>query len=152
MPVAPGGKMPVAPRILLVDTVGELGAWWGTAQIGFVGGSLLNRRGGQSMIEPAAYGVPLCFGPETRNFRDVVKLLTENDAALVVHSGDELAAFVGRCLLEGEFAARLAENARRLVREQLGATARTLALLEPVMTRQSSDVGSRKPENRVRAA
>ncbi|MBL8826492.1 MAG: 3-deoxy-D-manno-octulosonic acid transferase, partial [Planctomycetaceae bacterium] len=42
-------------RILLVDTIGELGAWWGTAAIGFVGGSL-GSRGGQNMIEPAAYG------------------------------------------------------------------------------------------------
>ena len=61
-------------RILLVDTIGELSAWWGTAAIGFVGGSLGNR-GGQNMIEPAAYGVAACFGPNTRNFRDVVQML-----------------------------------------------------------------------------
>ncbi len=58
-------------RILLVDTVGELGAWWGTAAIGFVGGSLFSSRGGQNMIEPAAYGVATSFGPNTQNFRDV---------------------------------------------------------------------------------
>ena len=43
----------VPPRVLLVDAVGELGAWWGTAQIAFVGGSL-GQRGGQNMIEPSA--------------------------------------------------------------------------------------------------
>ena len=59
------------PRILLVDAVGELGAWWGTAHIAFVGGSLGNR-GGQNMIEPAAYGAAVSFGPNTRNFRDIV--------------------------------------------------------------------------------
>src|SRR5688500_13543644 len=51
-------------RILLVDTIGELSAWWGTATIGFVGGSL-GSRGGQNMVEPAAYGVATCFGPNT---------------------------------------------------------------------------------------
>src|SRR5690606_20883116 len=64
----------VPPPILLVDTIGELGAWWGTATIGFVGGSF-GDRGGQNMIEPAAYGVATCFGPNTRNFRDIVAAL-----------------------------------------------------------------------------
>lgn len=61
-------------HILLVDSMGELSAWWGCAQIGFVGGSM-GKRGGQSMIEPAAYGVATSFGPNTRNFRDVVQLM-----------------------------------------------------------------------------
>jgi 3-deoxy-D-manno-octulosonic-acid transferase len=36
-------------RVLLVDTIGELGAWWGAASIGFVGGSF-GSRGGQNML------------------------------------------------------------------------------------------------------
>ena len=52
-----------AARVLLVDAVGELGAWWGTAQIAFVGGSLGNR-GGQNMIEPAAYGAAVSLRPQ----------------------------------------------------------------------------------------
>jgi len=42
--------------VILIDTIGELGAWWGTATIGFVGGTF-GSRGGQNMLEPAAYGV-----------------------------------------------------------------------------------------------
>ena len=61
----PKGGTTSAARVLLVDVVGELGAWWGTAQIAFVGGSLGNR-GGQNMIEPAAYGAAISFGPNTR--------------------------------------------------------------------------------------
>lgn len=119
-------------RILLVDVIGELGAWWGTAQIGFVGGSLLNRRGGQNMIEPAAYGVAVAYGPETRNFRDIVQLMEERRAAEVVRSGDELTAFVGRCLNDPTYRQALATAAQQLVRDQLGATARTADLLEPL--------------------
>ena len=69
--------------ILLVDTVGELGAWWGTATIAFVGGSF-GSRGGQNMIEPAAYGAAVSFGPNTWNFRDIVAALLAADAAVVV--------------------------------------------------------------------
>ncbi len=116
-------------RIVLVDTIGELGAWWGTARIGFVGGSLGNR-GGQNMIEPAAYGVATCFGPNTQNFRDVVQLLLAQEAAVVVRNGEELRRFVRCCLDDLSAAARHGERAQRLVREQLGAMVRTLALLE----------------------
>lgn len=122
-----------AARILLVDAVGELAAWWATAAVGFVGGSLLNDRGGQNMIEPAAYGTPVCFGPGTRNFRDVVARLLAADAAVVVHSGQELTAFVARVLEDPDWAAALGQRARRLVAAQLGATRRTLECLEALM-------------------
>ncbi len=81
-------------RILLIDVVGELGAWWGRSDIAFVGGSL-GRRGGQNMIEPAAYGSAVCFGPNTWNFKDVVQLLLSSAAAHVVKDGRELQTFIG---------------------------------------------------------
>ena len=116
---ATGGPLPPAarrPPILLIDTIGELGAWWGTAAIGFVGGSLFSSRGGQNMIEPAAYGVATCFGPNTQNFRDVVELLLNNLAAVRVNSGDELTAFVRRCLENPHYATELGHNAEAIVR------------------------------------
>lgn len=125
------GARPAA-RVLLVDTVGELGAWWATASIAFVGGSL-NHRGGQNMIEPAAYGAAVCFGPNTRNFRDIVELMLARRAAVVVADAAQLTAFVCRCLSDAPFAIELGERARRLVAGQLGATARTLRLLEPLL-------------------
>ena len=119
-------------RILLVDVVGELGAWWGTAHIALVGGSLSNR-GGQNMIEPAAYGAAVCFGPNTRNFRDIVATMLARDAAVVVHDADEFRRFVERCLRDRDYAAGLGQRAKTLVTQQLGATARTLSLLAAVV-------------------
>ncbi len=119
-------------RILLVDKIGELKAWWGAAQIAFVGGSL-GSRGGQNMIEPAAYGCAVSFGPNTQNFRDVVGLLLAADAAVVVQDGAELTAFVERCLRDRDFAAELGARAQRVVLSQLGATSRTVVLLESLL-------------------
>jgi 3-deoxy-D-manno-octulosonic-acid transferase len=116
-------------RVLLIDVVGELGAWWGTSTIAYVGGSL-SRRGGQNMIEPAAYGSAVCFGPNTWNFKDVVQLLLHSDAAHVVQNGAELQAFVERCLLDPLFAARLGRRAQELVVAQQGAADRTLVFLQ----------------------
>jgi len=115
-------------RVLLVDTVGELSAWWGVAQIALVGGSF-GKRGGQNMIEPAAYGAAVCFGPNTWNFRDVVAAMLAADAAVVVHDADELADFVQRCLDCPHYAAQLGRRAQALVQSQLGATDRTVQLL-----------------------
>lgn len=115
-------------RILLVDTVGELAAWWGTAGIAFVGGSM-GSRGGQNMIEPAAYGAAVSFGPQTKNFRDVVQMLLAGNAAEVVHDGEQLESFVARCLTDPAWATQLGIRAQQLVRQQLGATERTLTRL-----------------------
>ncbi len=119
---------PLSPRILLVDVVGELGAWWGTAQIAFVGGSM-GSRGGQNMIEPAAYGAAVSFGPNTWNFRDVVSAMLQHEAAVVVNDAEEFARFVRRCLEQPDFAALLGRQAQAFVQSQLGATQRTLDLL-----------------------
>jgi 3-deoxy-D-manno-octulosonic-acid transferase len=118
--------------ILLVDTVGELAAWWGTATIAFVGGSF-GDRGGQNMIEPAAYGAAVSFGPNTRNFRDVVASLLAAEGAVVVQDAAELEAFVQRCLDEPEYAVELGARAQALVTGQLGATARTRERLETLL-------------------
>jgi 3-deoxy-D-manno-octulosonic-acid transferase len=113
---------------LLVDVVGELGAWWGAARIAFVGGSM-GSRGGQNMIEPAAYGAAVSFGPNTWNFRDIVAAMLAQDAAVVVHNPDEFTRFVGRCLREPDYAAELGRRAQSLVLSQRGAIERTFALL-----------------------
>ncbi|MEX2558377.1 MAG: 3-deoxy-D-manno-octulosonic acid transferase, partial [Pirellulales bacterium] len=115
-----------------VDAVGELAAWWGTAAIAFVGGSL-GKRGGQNMIEPAAYGAAVCFGPNTRNFRDVVAAMLAHRAAVEVHDGVQLAGFVERCLAERAYAESLGGRAKNLVASQLGAAGRTLDLLMPLV-------------------
>ena len=132
-----------AARILLVDAIGELGAWWGTARIAFVGGSMGNR-GGQNMIEPAAYGAAVSFGPNTRNFRDIVAAMLAHDAAVVVHDSSQLARFVRRCLEQPEYAAGLGQRSQDLVASQLGATRRTLDLLASLLTQPVATMACRQ--------
>jgi 3-deoxy-D-manno-octulosonic-acid transferase len=127
---------PLSSRVLLVDVVGELGAWWGTAKIAFVGGSM-GSRGGQNMIEPAAYGVAVSFGPNTWNFRDIVAAMLDHGDAVVVGDGEQFARFVRRCLEEPDYAAALGGRAQSFVQSQLGATSRTLGLLARLVQREN---------------
>lgn len=135
-------------RILLVDTVGELGAWWGTAQIALVGGGL-GRRGGQNMIEPAAYGAAVAFGPNTWNFRDIVAMLLAHQAAVVVPDAAGLTDFAARCLSEPALAAGLGQRAQALVVAQAGATARTLDLLAGLLQAQATQPQGHGPRGPV---
>ncbi len=126
---------PVAapPAVVLLDTVGELGAAWGLADVGFTGGSLDGVRGGQSMIEPAGYGVPAVFGPHVWNFRDAARRLVEAGGAVQIASAAELTPALERLLADGEYRARTGAAARALVEAQQGATGRTIEVLAGVV-------------------
>lgn len=130
-------------QVLVVDTIGELGAWWGTADVAYVGGSM-GSRGGQNMIEPSAYGAAVCFGPNTRNFRDVVHLLLSHDAANVVETEQAMFEFVAQCLRNPEQAKAMGARAQELVRRQQGATERTLQGLELLISSQVSESAAKR--------
>jgi len=130
-----------ANRVLLVDTTGELGWWWGSATIAFVGGSLDGRRGGQNMLEPAAYGAAVSFGPQTRNFADEVGRLLAADAAVVVADGAALTAFLARCLQEPGWAAALGQRAAAAVAAERGATPVTARLILELLPAEPSAPG-----------
>jgi 3-deoxy-D-manno-octulosonic-acid transferase len=129
------------PSVLLVDVIGELGAWWGTATVGFVGGSF-GSRGGQNMLEPAALGVATSFGPNTWNFRDIVAQLLAAEGAQRVATPEELEAFVARALDDPAWGRALGERGRQLVLSQQGATDRTLAALEALLGPRLADAQS----------
>ena len=122
------GAIADQPAVGLLDTLGELATCWGLAEIAFVGGSL-TRRGGQNLIEPAAYGAAVLTGPNTWNFRAVVELLQQANALKVVHDPEELTAAVSHWLTDS--AARIAAGTRAsaAVLTQQGATQRTIDIL-----------------------
>jgi 3-deoxy-D-manno-octulosonic-acid transferase len=118
------------PPVLLVDTIGELSAVWGLADIAFVGGSLAPGRGGQNMMEPAAYGASVLFGPHTSNFRETVERLLERGGARHVADAQQLTAALIEDLNDPETAARRGEAGRAFVLAQNGAADRTLVELD----------------------
>lgn len=123
---------PCESNILLIDSVGELSAWWGTADIAFVGGSLGNR-GGQNMIEPSAYGAAVAVGPNTWNFKDVVERLRAAEALTVVRDRESLATFVVKASLDTTWRQHQGERAKDVVLAQQGATSRTIEGLKPLL-------------------
>ncbi|MBF0423857.1 MAG: 3-deoxy-D-manno-octulosonic acid transferase, partial [Magnetococcales bacterium] len=111
-------------RVLLVDQVGWLTRLYGWARLVFVGGSLVSH-GGQNMLEPAGWGVPVVFGPHTFNFKDISRQLLAAGGALVVANADDLHAAFGRLLDDEDLWLRMGQAGRAVVEENAGALGRT---------------------------
>ena len=132
--------------VVLLDTIGELASCWGLADVAFVGGSLTNR-GGQNMIEPAAYGAAVLLGPNTQNFQDVVDELLERGGARVVADGVALTQRLGELLDDPTTANALGEAARQLVLSRQGATESTLAILQELLPKETRSMTATKGES-----
>jgi 3-deoxy-D-manno-octulosonic-acid transferase len=131
-----------APPILLVDTLGELPAVWGLADVAFVGGSLVPGRGGQNMMEPAAYGAAVLFGPHTANFRAAVEGLLARGGARRVADASALAMALIDDLDDPEAAVARGAAGRAFVLAQNGAADRTLAELDRLV--EATGAGSKQ--------
>lgn len=122
---------PVA-SVILVDTIGELNAVWGLADIAFVGGSLDGRRGGQNMLEPAGYGAAVIFGPHVWNFATIARSLVDAAGAVQVQDVAALRSVVLRLLANPIERKALALAARQFIQLHQGAVQRHLNILAPL--------------------
>lgn len=121
-------------EIVLVDTIGQLENFYGACDIAFVGGSLVPR-GGQNMLEPAALGKAVIFGPHVDNFRKDVDLLCLKDAAVQVQSWDHLESELVSLCASPDRRRELGERAVAVIGANKGSTERTLAVLRPLLDR-----------------
>jgi 3-deoxy-D-manno-octulosonic-acid transferase len=124
---------PFTGGVFLVDTIGELAALYGLADVAFVGGSLVPH-GGHNIIEPAQHGVAIVVGNHTENFRDIVRLFQSRDALLVAGPA-ELPLVLLELLANPADRRALGQRAAETMRSQIGATARTVGELQELMAR-----------------
>ena len=82
--------------VLVIDTLGRLGALTGCADAAFVGGSLVPH-GGHNPLEAAAWCLPILSGPHTFNFSSIYRDLFEANAAVEVE-GSTLGPALLDCL------------------------------------------------------
>ena len=119
--------------VVLVDRVGVLGDLYSVATAAFVGGGF-HGAGLHSVLEPAAYGAPVAFGPRHSNSRDAI-MLARSRGGDAVATVDETIEVLEQWL--GDPAARdvAGANARAFVQRGLGAGERSyelvMRLLEP---------------------
>ena len=124
--------------VLLVDTIGELAALYGLADVAFVGGSLVPR-GGHNIIEPAQHGVAIVTGNHTENFRDIVGLFRSRDAVRIVGLA-ELPLMLMHLLANDDERLALGRRAKETILSQVGATDRTVEELKSLMAGSATTI------------
>jgi 3-deoxy-D-manno-octulosonic-acid transferase len=83
-----------AVEVIVVDAVGMLGELYALADIAYVGGGF-GKKGLHSVLEPAALGAPVLFGPRHANAREAGEMIERRGAASV-KNGKELERVLGR--------------------------------------------------------
>ena len=121
--------------VIVVDRVGVLGDLYALATVAFVGGGF-HAAGLHSVIEPAAFGAPVLFGPGHDMSREAGLLLTAGGARVVRDAG-ECAAAMGAWLFESAARAVAGAAALALVQRELGATERSVRLVQRLVREQS---------------
>lgn len=119
----------IGASVLLVDSLGELRWLYGAADVAFVGGSLV-ARGGHNVLEPAAAGLPVLFGPHTFNFAEITEGLAQAGGGHCVTDATELAGWVSKLLEDSEMRRSMAIAGAGFLRANQGAVARTIEWIE----------------------
>jgi 3-deoxy-D-manno-octulosonic-acid transferase len=119
-------------EVLVLDVLGRLAAVYALARAAFVGGSLVPV-GGHNLLEPAAQGVPVVFGPHTHNFLEMARQLEEAGGGLRVAEGSELAVAWARLLERPQEAEAMGRAGQEFCAAHRGAVARAVEEIAALM-------------------
>jgi 3-deoxy-D-manno-octulosonic-acid transferase len=129
-------SVPHDVRILLGDSMGEMFAYYAACDLAFIGGSLLPL-GGQNLIEACAVGKPVLVGPHTFNFSVATEEAIAAGAALRVADANAMLSAASFLLHASSERAAMGKSALAFAQQHRGATARTMALLKPLIQAQA---------------
>jgi len=120
--ISQSSQQVVKPQtVFILDTVGNLRDFYTTADIVFVGGSLI-KKGGHNILEPAYAGKPVIFGPHMFNFHDIARMFLDNNAAIEVQTQEALESSIRGLLRNSLKAIQLTRNANMVIAKNRGAT------------------------------
>ncbi|MDQ2069612.1 lipid IV(A) 3-deoxy-D-manno-octulosonic acid transferase [Natronospira bacteriovora] len=118
--------------VFIVDTLGELMTFYATADVAFVGGSLVPV-GGHNLLEPVVLGIPVLTGPYYDNARDVAEMLIAAGAVKQVNDSTALAERVLTLINDGSARAEQAAAGWAVIERNRGAVNRLVERLARLM-------------------
>jgi 3-deoxy-D-manno-octulosonic-acid transferase len=124
-------------KVLVVDKIGELFKIYSLATVVYCGGSLVPR-GGQNILEPAAWGKVVFYGPSMEDFCDEKILLEAAGAGIPVNGGQELADKMLALLRMSDMLATKGQSAGRVIAANRGASRRYAALINDVLLKRDA--------------
>jgi 3-deoxy-D-manno-octulosonic-acid transferase len=118
------------PQVLLLDSIGELRAVYALASVAVIGGSFLPPHGGHNLLEPAALGKAIVFGPQMSNFGEMARMFLREQAARQC-SPEQLPRALAELLENPRARDLLGHRALSTFRQNQGATRATVDLVSP---------------------
>jgi 3-deoxy-D-manno-octulosonic-acid transferase len=133
---ADAGETRNGRRVVIVDRTGELFKVFSVATVVFMGGSLVPR-GGQNILEPAAWGKVVLFGPSMEDFRDARDILIRTGSAAEVRNAEDLANRVAERLADPVETRRVGLLGREEVLRHVGSSKRNARMLGELLARKT---------------
>jgi len=124
-----GDRVYAETDVYLVDTMGELKMLYAASDVAFVGGSMVPT-GGHNILEAAAVGVPVMFGPYMDNFKEIARGVLSHNAAIQYQNKDGLVSSILALYEQPAYRKALAEKGMEFVRQNQGAIDRICAMLD----------------------
>ena len=114
-------------KLLVIDRIGILLSFYSSADLAFIGGTLLPGYGGHNPLEPVAFNVPILIGPYNANQEGMYQDLIQKQACLAVNSAQEIESAIQKLIdsQDASFDYQI-KQASEYLKLQLGA-AQTLA-------------------------
>ena len=125
----------VSFRVLIIDRLGLLANLYGLGQLAFVGGGF--GPGVHNILEPAAHGCAVLFGPRHRNYVEAMQL-AKRGGGKPIHSTAEAAAELAAYLEEPSGTLQIGGIALQMVQENLGASERCVDILQKYLRKNIS--------------
>jgi len=125
------------PRVILLDTRGELPYVYRAGFLTFVGGTLVPV-GGHNLLEPAQWGRPVLFGPFVDHCRDIAALLLEAGGGKQIQNQDDLASQLIRLITHPSEAEDMGRRALEMVQTHRGVIARNLQWIDQLLEKGNS--------------
>ena len=116
--------------IILLDKIGALNSFYANAKLAYVGGGFNPRFGGQNILEPTAFGIPVMFGKHMSNFEEEARLLIKSGGGIQLQKEEELYSVLKKFMLSPDLRQKAGEAAAETVRQHRGAVLRTLKIIQ----------------------
>ncbi len=117
------GRRRQRERVIVVDVIGELFKIYSLAEVVFCGGSLVPK-GGQTILEAAAWGKVVLYGPHMDDFLQEKALLEEVGAGVPVRDAGEMLERIESLLADQTELDRRGAAGARIVAANQGAAGR----------------------------
>lgn len=118
--------------VVILDTIGELSATYGIANMVFCGGSLVPK-GGQNIMEPAMWAKPVVYGPSMEDFENAKQMIQSNGGGVLVHDAAEIAAVACRWIQSPQKAQAVGMAARQAILPHGGASKKHARVISDVL-------------------